>query len=140
MSTLKISSPWHSWNIAESGVKHKKKSLKNLDNYEEDDDDIEIDRAYVNNPIYDEILNCEITEKEIIDALKVLKNSKSPGLENLSSEYLKIEYIHVFKNIFNLVLDSGIIPDSSTIDIIKPIYIGIKVMWRILTTSVLLPC
>jgi hypothetical protein len=74
---------------------------------------IEIDHSSVcNNPIYNEILNGEITEKEIVDALKGLKNSKSPGLDNVLNEYLKnspSEYIHVFKNIFNLVLDSGII-------------------------------
>jgi hypothetical protein len=66
-----------------------------------------------NNPIYNEIINGEITEKEIVDALKGLKNSKSPGLDNVLNEYLKnspSEYILVFKNIFNLVLDSGIIP------------------------------
>jgi hypothetical protein len=100
--------------------------LKNLNNYEEDDDDIEIDhRSVCNNPIYNEILNGEITEKEIVDALKGLKNSKSPGLHNVLNEYLKnspSEYIHVFKNIFNLVLDSGIVPDSWTIGIIKSIY------------------
>ena len=57
--------------------------------------------------------------------LKGLKNSKSPGLHNVLNEYLKnspSEYIHVFKNIFNLVLDSGIVPDSWTIGIIKSIY------------------
>ena len=42
-----------------------------------------------NNPIYDDILNCEITEKEIVDALKGLKNSKYLGLENVLNEYLK---------------------------------------------------
>ena len=57
--------------------------------------------------------------------LKGLKNSKSPRLHNVLNEYLKnspSEYIHVFKNIFNLVLDSGIVPDSWTIGIIKSIY------------------
>ena len=94
--------------------------FKNLNNYEEDYDEIGIDHSSVcNNPIYDEILNLEITEKLIVDASKGLTNSKSPGLDNVLNEYIKKnppENIFILiKNIFNLVLDTGIIPDNWTI-------------------------
>jgi hypothetical protein len=34
-------------------------------------------------------LNDEITEEEVLDAIKNLKNNKSPGLDNILNEYLK---------------------------------------------------
>jgi hypothetical protein len=80
--------------------------FKTLNNSEKDDDDTEIDHSSVcNNPIYNEIINGEITEKEIVDALKGLKNSKSAGLDNVLNEYLKknpTQNIFTFLKIFSI--------------------------------------
>lgn len=68
---------------------------KNLNNYEEDDDDIEIDHSTVCNNLI-----CEMRERDIADSLNGLKNRKSLGLDNVLNEYLKTktasEYIHVY--------------------------------------------
>jgi hypothetical protein len=36
------------------------------------------------NPVYDEILNGKITELEITEAIRKLKNNKAPGTESLT--------------------------------------------------------
>jgi hypothetical protein len=41
------------------------------------------------NPLYDSILNDEIADEELLDAIKNLKNNKSPRLDNILNEYLK---------------------------------------------------
>ena len=64
------------------------KKLNAGDGEEAGDDSFNIDDI-CNNPIYDEILNGEITELEIIEAIKELKNSKAPGTDKILNEYLK---------------------------------------------------
>ena len=81
--------------------------------------------AVCDNPLYDTLLNDEITEREILDAIKGLKNNKSPGLDSVFNEYLKnspLYLIRILHRLFNLVLDTGIIPENWTIGIIKPVY------------------
>ena len=81
--------------------------------------------AVYNNPLYDTLLNDEITEREILDAIKGLKNNKYPGLDSILNEYLKNSppyLIRILYRLFNLVLDTGIIPENWTIGIIKPVY------------------
>jgi hypothetical protein len=100
--------------------------FKELNNYEEDDDDDDIDLdAVCHNPLYDILLNDELTEREILNAIKGLKNNKSPGPDSVLNEYLKNSppyLIRILYRLFNLVLDTGIIPENWTIGIIKPVY------------------
>ena len=100
--------------------------FKELNNYEEDDDDDDIDLdAVFHNPLCDTLLNDELTEREILNAIKGLKNNKSPGLDSVFNEYLKnspLCLIRILHRLFNLVLDTGIIPENWTIGIIKPVY------------------
>jgi uncharacterized protein with ParB-like and HNH nuclease domain len=52
-------------------------------------------------------LNGEITEEELLDAIKNVKNNKSPGLDNILIEYLKNstpELTRIYRKIFNIVL------------------------------------
>ncbi|CAL4108263.1 unnamed protein product, partial [Meganyctiphanes norvegica] len=54
-----------------------------------------------------------------------LKNNKSPGIDNILNEFLKYcpnELLPVIVKLFNIVLDSGIIPSEWTIGVIKPLY------------------
>ena len=69
--------------------------------------------------------NAEITEDEISKAIKCLKNGKATGLDNISNKYLKHSIpflLPLLTNMFNLVLNSGIIPDSWQIGSIIQIY------------------
>ena len=70
-------------------------------------------------------MNDKITEEELLDAIKNLKNNKSPGLDNILNEYLRKstpELTQIYCKIFNIVLYTGIIPQNWTIGIIKPVY------------------
>jgi hypothetical protein len=53
-----------------------------------DNDEININDI-CNNPVYDEILNGKITELEMTEAIRELKNNKAPGTDNILNEYLK---------------------------------------------------
>ena len=73
---------------------------------------------------YDEI-NQTITENEILAAIKSLKNNKSTGLDNIVNEHLKSTIqviILIYKKLFNLILDTGIVPESWTCGVIKLIF------------------
>ena len=89
-----------------------------------DHDEININEI-CDNPVYDEILNGKITELEITEAIRKLKNNKAPGTDNILNEYLKHSsplLISLYCKIFNLVLDCGIILESWSSGIIKPVY------------------
>ena len=70
-------------------------------------------------------INGNITEKEILSATKLLKNNKSSGLDNILNEYIKLTIhvmIPIYQKLFNLILDTGIVPESWTCGVIKPIF------------------
>lgn len=86
-----------------------------------DDDDFEkIPPENINN-----ILNSSITEDEIICAMKNLKNNKASGYDNIVNEHIT-HAIHVmmpiYCKLFNLILNTGKIPNSWSEGIILPIY------------------
>jgi hypothetical protein len=55
--------------------------FKNLNFCEEEESDINIDE-FCNDPMYNEMLNGVITENEVLDAIKGLKNNKAPVVTN----------------------------------------------------------
>lgn len=72
-----------------------------------------------------EYLNSPITCGEIEKCIRNLKNSKSPGLDNILNEYIKntkLLMLPLYVKLFNAVLDSGIIPSSWVEGIIIPLY------------------
>ena len=78
-----------------------------------------------NNEIINDEINQTITENEILAAIKSLKNNKSSGLDNIVNEHLKSTIqvmIPIYKKLFNLILDTGIVPESWTCGVIKPIF------------------
>ena len=86
------------------------------------DDDNEINLQFIDD--HDEISNSSITESEILKCIKSLKK-KCPVNDNIFNEYLKHsqeKLIPVYVALFNLVLDTGIIPDPWLEGIIRPIY------------------
>ncbi len=75
--------------------------------------------------MFDGILNGEITEQELVKSIKELKCNKAPGTDNIINEYLKNStplLITIYCRLFNIVLNTGFVPDSWTSGIIKPIY------------------
>ena len=73
----------------------------------------------------DEFLNSSITEAEIRKCIKALKNNKCPANDRILNEYLKCssdKLIPIYISLFNVILDTGIIPDSWLEGIIRPIY------------------
>ena len=72
-----------------------------------------------------EIINKSFTTDEIEKHITSLKNNKTPGIDFILNEFIKNcpkELITVIVNLFNIILDTGIIPSEWTIGVIKPIY------------------
>jgi hypothetical protein len=62
-------------------------------------------------------LPSEDTNEIAIKAVKNLKNSKAPGLDDIVNEYLKTtvtKFLTYYAKLFNLIFDSGESPDSLT--------------------------
>ena len=69
-------------------------------------------------------LDKEISEKEILQAVKSLKNNKACGDDKVINEYIRstIElFLPVFKCLFNYVLETRNIPQNWTLGNIIPI-------------------
>ena len=72
-----------------------------------------------------EILNSQITGQEILNCIKNLKNNKSFGNDTILNEYIKSttnQMLPIYINLFNIIFDTGIIPDIWLEGIIHPIY------------------
>ncbi|MEW8152430.1 MAG: reverse transcriptase family protein [Candidatus Thiodiazotropha endolucinida] len=72
-----------------------------------------------------EYLNASFTVAEIEKCIKNLKNSKSPGIDNILNEYIKNSkavLLPFYVQLFNSILDTGIIPTSWVEGIIIPLY------------------
>ena len=72
-----------------------------------------------------EEINFPITESEIRTAIKNLKNNKSSGPDNVLNEHLKYTadlMMPVYTELFNLIFDTGYIPQNWTLGNILPIY------------------
>ena len=71
------------------------------------------------------MLNEIITEKEVSDAIKGLKNNKAPGSDKLINDFFLNSppfLVSIYTKLFNVVLDTGIIPETWTTGIIIPVY------------------
>ena len=130
---LKNSNPKEYWRILNSGSKQKTKMapLNDLFEYFKTINGAEIndtvpDLGGHNNPINEEI-NVPITADEITQAVKKLKNSKSPGTDDVLNEHIKSSLdlmLPVYLKLFNIIFDNGVVPDTWLIGNIIPIYKG----------------
>ncbi|VDI02033.1 Hypothetical predicted protein [Mytilus galloprovincialis] len=63
-----------------------------------------------------ELLNSEITEDEIVKAIKNLKNSKAPGIDAIVNENMKTTFVESKKTLFDVTLLTplrmGVLDDS----------------------------
>ena len=74
-----------------------------------------------------EILDSTITEEEILSAVKKLKNNKSPGCDQVLNEHIVSTivtciFLPLYVMLFNIIYDTGIVPDEWLIGIVKPVY------------------
>ena len=79
----------------------------------------------LNNIPPNEILNRPFTPQEIVEAISKLKNNKSGGSDQIINEFLKHsrhEFAPCYTRIFNLILESGHMPDDWCQSVIRPIY------------------
>jgi hypothetical protein len=75
--------------------------------------------------MYNEMFNGIITEKEVLDAIKGWKNNKAPRSDKLINDFFKNSppfLVYIYTKLFNVVLDTGIIPETWTTGIIIPVY------------------
>lgn len=80
---------------------------------------------FIGTCMYDDILNGEISDEEIVAAVKKLKNSKAAGYDLIVNEHISSTlsvFLPVYKKFFNIIFCSGFVPDEWLIGIIKPIY------------------
>ena len=84
----------------------------------EDIPDINIENA-------EHILHSKITSTEIAKCIKSLKNGKAPAQDKILNEYIKSTknlFLPIYESLFNVVLDTGIIPSAWLEGTIRPIY------------------
>lgn len=70
-------------------------------------------------------INMPITDQEISEAVRRLKNNKAPGYDEIVNEQIKHSInmmLPIYNKLFNLVFNTGIVPEAWTIGMIKPIY------------------
>ena len=73
----------------------------------------------------DEILNGHISENEILKCINNLKNNKACSNDGIINEYIKAtahEMMPLYVAFFNLIFNSGVLPDSWLEGAIRPIY------------------
>ena len=86
-----------------------------------------IDEILNNIDLNDEtqFLNVPITVEEISKCITKLNNSKAPGSDQILNEYIKYtktQMLPLYAKLFNLILETGIIPEKWVEGMIKPIF------------------
>ena len=69
-----------------------------------------------------EKINVPITEKEVTNAIRHLKNNKAAGTDNIRNEHIKqtsAAMTSIYTKQFNVVFDTAIIPESLTVGVIN---------------------
>ena len=130
LRVLKSTDPGKYWSI----INPRKKSTKigdiSLDAVwthfsELNKDDSDAREVLTENQITNEIINKLFTTEEIRKHIVSLKKNKSPGIDCILNEFIKNcpeNLINVIVLLFNMVLESGIIPSDWTVGIIKVLY------------------
>lgn len=97
--------------------------FKNL-NASIDDENLDIDANFPNVHL-DHNLNTEISVEEIKKCINKLKSGKACGLDNVFNEYIKATsdlLMPFYHKLFNIVFETGLIPESWLIGSIVPIF------------------
>ena len=140
LRTLHKKSPKEYWKILNSLDRQKQSKMPPLNsfldffkNLNTQDESMQEDDSNENMHIIDELnlddddqlLNSPITAEEISKCILNLKNSKAPGSDQIVNEYIKYsknQLLPLYVRLFNIVLNTGVIPEQWTEGMIKPIY------------------
>ena len=117
--TLKPKNPKEFWNILKDKTDNISKlevSFVDMVNHfkelnKSDDDSQPPDFQNFDNPI-----NSDFTLDEIKRAIKKLKRNKACGIDGIVNEFL------LYLKLFNIVINTGLVPDGWGIGIITPVY------------------
>ena len=130
-------SPKEYWKYLNSLNKCRKPNAPGLDNFldffkdlnsrkhTEDNDSTDDIVNNVNLDNDDQFLNAPISSEEISKCISKLKNSKAPGSDQILNEFIKYsrnQLLPLYVRIFNLILNTGIIPENWVEGLIMPIY------------------
>ena len=99
------------------------KHFKNINNTESQDENINLNEIL--NEADQNCLNCPFTQAEIEKSIKSLKNNKASGIDEVINEHIKYsstKMVPIYANIFNIILNTGKIPQNWSKGIILPIY------------------
>jgi hypothetical protein len=132
---LKSSNPKEYWNLLKGGEDSSKtmsqistdifyNHFKMLNTAEEVPENINVNLASLT-VTENDVLNCKFTNEEVLKCLKKLKNNKACGNDLVKNEFIKASsdvLLTTITMLFNLVLDSGKIPDAWTEGVIVPIF------------------
>jgi hypothetical protein len=72
-----------------------------------------------------ENINMKISKEEILKCIKKLKNNKTCGEDLVINEDIKSTtntFIDIYEQLFNIIFETGIVPDNWLMGNIKPIY------------------
>ena len=141
---FKSNDPKSYWDYLKTKQQHKTKDkspncedfadmFKNLGSYNNDDDANRENMTinfmnYLNIHMYmrdHSILDKRLTETEVKDIIRSLKTKKAHGLDLIINEFFKTapdSLIRIITKLFNLILETGIIPSDWSLGVIKPIY------------------
>ena len=70
------------------------------------------------------ILNRPFTSSEIMNTIKSLKNNTAVGIDSIRNEYIKSssdKLVHIYEKKIITILNLGVVPESCSIGIIKPL-------------------
>ena len=127
---LKSTDPGKYWNIINPRKKNTKIGDISLETVwthfsELNKDDSEKREILNENQATNEIINNLFTTDEIRKHIMSLKKNKSPGIDSILNEFIKNcpeSLINVIVLLFNMVLETGIVPSDWTVGIIKVLY------------------
>ena len=134
MKTLRYKNPKEYWKILNTKQKISEGKIsidslydffKNLNEFDQEEGQSLPDIPQVNLDSLNEIMNSIITEEEINKAMKKLNNNKACGDDEIYNEYIKnsqSKMIDIYVKLFNIILDTGTIPESWLSGNIIPIY------------------
>ena len=135
LKNLKSTDPKHYWkliNNADNKFNNKKCQVEIVDLYNHftnlgsspNIDNNEFDPRKITHSI-NEFINDSITIEEVNEIKNKLKNNKSSGPDSIINEFIKCcppLVINIITKLFNVVFDSGVIPQAWCIGYIVPIY------------------
>jgi hypothetical protein len=86
---------------------------------------VNIEPCISDNIIENEELNKDVTPEELLPCLQKLKTNKACSDDHITNEFLKHsskKMLQIYALLFNVILNTGIVPTSWTVGTIKPIY------------------